>query len=362
MKTLRVALLGTGDIVSKHIEALRLAKQPLAIVAAVNPELDRAKEFCQTHVIPHAYDSTPAMLEAIQPDVVHICTPPGTHYELIIPCLEAGAWVVCEKPLCASLAQLQAIDDAEQRTGKYVSTIFQWRFGSGAQHLKKLISGGTLGKFLVGTCQTLWYRDMTYYQVPWRGKWATDIGGTSTIHGIHLTDLFLWLMAGQTEWQEVIAMMGTLDRPIESEDAAMALIRFDNGSIGSIANSALSPRQESHLRLDFQRVTAEVKSLYYASNEDWHYTLPANSPDQTELEQWQSIRGNNIGNHIAQVAAFLDSMERNERPPVSGIEARRIIEFLASLYKSAITRQPVMRGSIGTDDPFYYAMNGQPTS
>ncbi len=362
MKTLRVALLGTGDIVSKHIEALRLAKQPLEIVAAVNPELDRAKEFCQTHVIPHAYDSTPAMLGAIQPDIVHICTPPGTHYELIIPCLEAGAWVICEKPLCASLAQMQAIDDAERRTGKYVSTIFQWRFGSGAQHLKKLISDDVLGKFLVGTCQTLWYRDFAYYQTPWRGKWVTDIGGTSTIHGIHLTDLFLWLMAGQTEWQEVMAMMGTLDRPIESEDVAMALIRFDNGSIGSIANSALSPRQESHLRLDFQKVTAEVKALYYATNEHWLYTLPDHSPDQAAFEQWRNIQGNHTGNHVAQVAAFLDSMEHNERPPVSGIDARRIIEFLGSLYKSAITKQPVMRGSIGPDDPFYYAMNGQPTS
>lgn len=359
MKTLRVALLGTGDIVRHHIEALRSAPQAVEIVAAVNPELEKAQAFCQTHAIPHAYDSTPAMLEAIQPDIVHICTPPGTHYELIIPCLEAGAWVVCEKPLCASLAQMQGIDEAERRTGKYVSTIFQWRFGSGAQHLKNLITAGNLGKFLVGTCQTLWYRDLAYYQTPWRGKWATDIGGTSTIHGIHLTDLFLWLMAGQTEWQEVMAMIGTLDRPIESEDAAMAMVRFDNGAVGSITNSAISPRQESHLRLDFQKVTAEVKALYYATNEHWLYTLPTNSPDQAAFEQWRTIQGNLTGNHVAQVAAFLASMERNERPPVSGAEARRIIEFLASLYKSAITHQPVMRGSIGPDDPFYYAMNGQ---
>lgn len=362
MKTLRVALLGTGSIVSQHIEALRSGSPAVEIAAAVNPDLKTAQAFCQTHTIPHAYDNTPAMLEAIQPDIVHICTPPGTHYELIIQCLEAGAWVVCEKPLCASLAQMQEIDDAEQRTGKYVSTIFQWRFGSGAQHLKQLIDTGSLGKFLVGTCQTLWYRDLAYYQTPWRGKWATDIGGTSTIHGIHLMDLFLWLMAGQTEWQEVVAMMGTLDRPIESEDVATAIVRFNNGAVGSITNSALSPRQESHLRFDFQKVTAEVKALYYATNEHWLYTLPDQSPDQNAFDQWRNIQGNHTGNHVAQVAAFLDCMEHNERPPVSCPEARRSIEFLASLYKSAITKQPVLRGSIGPDDPFYYAMNGQPMS
>jgi hypothetical protein len=44
---------------------------------------------------------------------------------------------------------------------------------------------------------------------------------------------------------------------------------------------------------------------------------------------------------------------------VSGNEARRIIEFSASLYKSAITGHPVARGSIKAGDPFYYNMNGK---
>ena len=43
------------------------------------------------------------------------------------------------------------------------------------------------------------------------------------------------------------------------------------------------------------------------------------------------------------------------------IEARRrTLEFITSLYKSALTGQPVRRGSITSDDPFYHAMNGQP--
>ena len=48
-----------------------------------------------------------------------------------------------------------------------------------------------------------------------------------------------------------------------------------------------------------------------------------------------------------------------ERPFLSGHEARRIIEFSTSLYKSAFTNQPVQRGSITAGDPFYYAMNGK---
>ena len=53
-------------------------------------------------------------------------------------------------------------------------------------------------------------------------------------------------------------------------------------------------------------------------------------------------------------------MERGEPPPVSGAEARRILEFIASLYKAALTGNPVRRGEITPGDPFYYATNGAP--
>ena len=56
---------------------------------------------------------------------------------------------------------------------------------------------------------------------------------------------------------------------------------------------------------------------------------------------------------------MLDAM-RDKRPPlVSGAEGRRILEFIASLYKSALTRTSVAQGSITPDDPFYHAMNGK---
>ena len=55
---------------------------------------------------------------------------------------------------------------------------------------------------------------------------------------------------------------------------------------------------------------------------------------------------------------MLAAMERGERPPVSGPDVRGTLEFLAALYKSAMTGQPVLRGSITPDDPFYQRMNG----
>ena len=141
----------------------------------------------------------------------------------------------------------------------------------------------------------------------------------------------------------------------------MAMVRFQNGAMGSITNSVLSPRQESYLRLDFQKATVELRTLYGYANQHWNYNLIDGSPDTALLTTLQTIPSDHTGSHTSQLIALLDSMDKQERPLVSGGEARRILEYIASLYKSAATRQPVIRGSITPDDPFYQSMNGIPS-
>lgn len=355
MAVYRLAVIGTGKSVGNHLNAIRSMGERVELVAAADLDEARVKATCEANQIPHWYADSAAMLAAEQPDLVCIVTPPASHKTLIIDALNAGAWVYCEKPLCASLAEFDEIAEAEQHTGRYVSTVFQWRFGSAAKHVKRLIEAQTLGRPLVGVCNTLWYRTQDYYDSVWRGRWKTEVGGPTMTLGIHLADLFLWLLG---DWNELTAMAGRLDRSIEVEDVSMALVRFASGAMGTIINSALSPRQESYMRLDFQKATIEVKALYRYRNEHWHVSLPDNAADAEPLAQWQGLDEDVPGNHDAQLSDILDCMQRGERPPVSGEDARRILEFAASLYKSAFTGKVVTRGEITPDDPFYYAMNG----
>lgn len=355
MKTYRAAIIGTGGVAESHIRAIRAAGERVEIVAAMDVDEARVKAFCEKHEIPGWYTDSGAMLEAAQADLVHIASPTGMHAEQVLQSLDAGAWVLCEKPLCGSLAEFDRISEAENRTGRYVSTVFQWRFGSAAKHVKKLIEAGELGELRVATCSTLWYRALPYYEVPWRGKWATETGGATVTLGIHLMDLFLWF---NSEWEEIRAMAATLDRPIETDNVSMAVVRFKNGALASVSSSALSPRQESHLRMDFQRATVEVTALYRYMNENWRFSIPENSPDGEALARWQSIEQDVMGTHNEQLGELLDCMDRGERPPVNGSDSRRIVEFIASLYKSAFTGQPVVRGSILPGDRFYAGNHG----
>ncbi|MBN1965024.1 MAG: Gfo/Idh/MocA family oxidoreductase [Anaerolineae bacterium] len=353
----RIAIIGTGKSVGNHLSAINAVRDRAELVAAVDVDVASVEAVCAAHGIPGCYTRTTEMLAAEKPDLVQIITPPATHKDLILECLEAGAWVFCEKPLCASLAEFDIIEAAERRTGRYVSTVLQWRFGSAAKHLKRLIDDRAFGRPLVGICNTLWYRTPEYYLVPWRGKWTTEIGGPTMTLGIHLMDFFIWLMG---DWQEVVAMAGTLDRDIEVDDVSMALVRFENGMMSTFANSVLSPRQDTYLRLDFQRATVEMSALYHYTNDNWRFSLPEGVDDPQVRANWEALHEEDVSSgHGAQLREVLDSMERGCRPPANGPEARRILEFTASLYKSAFTGQPVRRGDITPDDPFYHMMSGQ---
>lgn len=357
MKTVKTALIGTGAIAKTHIEAIHNAGERVSLCAAVGVESERTQAFCSEHAIPKAYTSTEEMLTHEQPDLVIICTPPAVHKDLIMTCLEAGAWVNCEKPLCASLAEMDAIAEAEARTGRYVNTVLQWRSGAMAKHLKQRIASGAFGQFLLGTCHTLWYRDPAYYQVAWRGTWKQETGGTVATHGTHLIDLFLWLLAD--EWQEVTARIATLDRTMEVENAAVAIVSFANGALANIVSSAVSPHQETYLRMDFQKATTEVRALYHYDNTHWQFTTPEGTQADEALQSAQHPMDARGGNHTSQLLDLLAHMQTNTRPPISLDETRRVMAFTAALYKSALTRQPVQRDSITPDDPFYFAMNGE---
>lgn len=371
----RAIILGTGGIAKAHAYAYEddeIAGQA-ELVAVADVDASRGREFAAEHGVRSTYDDPTEALAAERPDLVHVCTPPGVHAELSIAAMEAGADVLCEKPLCASLADLDRIQEVETRTGRTCAVVFQWRYGSGMRHVKRQIEAGVLGKPLVAVCNTLWYRDHDYYAVPWRGKWSTELGGPTMGHGIHLMDSFLWLMG---DWAEVTAKIGTLDRDIEVEDVSAAIVRFANGALATVVNSVLSPRQESYLRLDFQKGTVEATGLYSVSNADWRWSAApsvidlgaagatraggaeASDADSGVEAAWSDIGAEVPASHTEQIRAYLRDLSEGTSPLTAGDEARRTLSFLTAVYRSAFVGTTVRPQDVTPDDRFYASLNG----
>jgi predicted dehydrogenase len=353
-KTYRAVLAGTGSIGDAHVRAVEATRGRVKLVAAADIDARRVSDFATRFHVPETFTDYGMMLRETKPDLVIVATPPGQHAAMSIAAMDHGAWVWCEKPLCGSLAESDAIAAAEKSTGRYTACVFQMRFASSTAHLRDLADSGQLGRPLVAVCNTLWFRDAAYYAAPWRGTWA-ELGGPTMGLGIHAMDHLLHLLG---DWTEVRSIAATLDRTIEVEDVSMALVTFANHAVASVVNSALSPRQETYLRLDYQKATVELTHLYSYTRDNWRLTLAPGAHDEGLLQAWQSFPADVGSTHAAQLAALVGDMDAGTRPLTSGHEARRTIELLTAIYKSAFTGEIVRAGSIRPGDPFYNTVHG----
>jgi predicted dehydrogenase len=343
--TWRAAIVGTGAIANAHAEAI--AAYPEAeLVAVVDRDPAAAERFAERHGVPVVFDDLAGLLADERLDVVHICTPPGVHAEQAIAALEAGLHVVVEKPPARSLDELDAMLATAERTGRKLAVVFQQRTGTAAAHVKRLLDTGELGRPLVATCQTLWYRDDAYFEVPWRGKWATEGGGPTLGHGIHQIDLLAWLLG---DWSSVQGQLWRLGRETETEDVSTAVLGFANGAVASVITSAVSPRETSSIRIDTERATITVDHLYGHSHEHWRIT-PAPHVPAAEAGGWILPDVEEGSGHVPLVREVYDALRAGRELPSVAADAARSFELVTAIYSSAATGRQVTPANLRDDE------------
>lgn len=353
-RTFEAAVVGTGGIAAIHARDIAALAGRVKIVAVVDPDPERLAGFADAWSVPRRYPSLPEMLLAERPDLVHLCTPPALHGPQAIACLQHGLTVLCEKPPVLSLAQLDEVTAAEAAGGGTFATVFQHRFGSGAVSLRRLMDDVRLGRPMTAVCHTLWYRPDAYFAVPWRGSWDGEGGGPTMGHGIHQMDLMLSILG---PWHEVVAVAARRSRPTDTEDLSAALVTFESGVVATVVNSVLSPRETSYIRVDFDHATVELEHLYGYEDANWTVTA-APGHEEPVAQAWAADARGQASGHAAQLAAVFDAMDEGTTPPVSSADARMTMELVTAVYASSFTRQPVRRGEIGPDSPFYRRMDG----
>jgi predicted dehydrogenase len=358
MAPVTVAVVGTGSIAAVHLQALRALGDLVTVIAATDADPVRLREFCARHeIVPH-FDSLPELLETATPDLVHVCTPPGAHAGQAVACLRAGSSVLVEKPPALSLSEMHAVAAAQGEHGPFFAAVFQHRFGSGARRLKKLINDGVLGRPLLAVCNTAWFRDQSYFDEPWRGRWDTEGGGPTMSHGIHQMDLLCYLLG---DWSQVSAVARRQARQTQTEDLSLAHVTFASGAVASVVNSVLSPREESYLRFDFERATVELTHLYGYRDSDWRIT-PAPGAQALVSAAWQAGEHGVSSGHRAQFGHVLRALRGGSPPPVTLDDALRPMELVTAIYASAFQGRAIRHSDLTPSSPFYRSMDGDGTA
>lgn len=220
------------------------------LVAIADPVVERAREFAQEFGIPHVYDSHEALIAREDLDLVDVCTPSATHFQLTWAALQAGKHVLCEKPVAYDYRDTRRAAAFARERGLKTKLGFTFRYSPAMQYMKTLIDEGFVGTPFIfnGYEQNSQWLDP---QNPLRQVDHTV--DQSSIHvsslegyGAPIMDLGHLFMGSRFNAvvgtmknfipERMVRATGTMMR-MNIDDGDIFIGEFENGAIGSIQTS-----------------------------------------------------------------------------------------------------------------------------
>jgi predicted dehydrogenase len=345
---LTVGVVGMG-IGRAHVEAYRSLPELFEVVAVCDVDRDRAAQVAAAHEVPRVLTEFAALCALDGLDVVDVCTPPHLHVAQTLEALAAGRHVICEKPLAGSLRDADRVAVAEGRAGRRVMPVFQYRFGHGIQKLRLLQERGVTGPASLTTAETAWRRRPAYYAVPWRARWATELGGPVVNLAVHAHDLVRYVLGPPAS---VFAHLATRVNPVETEDCGAVSLEMADGSLATLAVTTGSAREISRIRFCFAHLSAESNTEpYRPSHDPWLFT--ADTPEiDAEVRAALAAFVPLAEGFAGQFSRFHRALASAAELPVTVADARASVELMTAIYHSARTRAPV-RLPLDAGHPLY---------
>ena len=332
------AIVGTGGIAKTHASAIKSIKEA-TLLACYNHNTEKAKAFAKEFSCT-SYDSLDELLGDKRIDTIVITTPSGAHLDTAIKALESGHDIMVEKPLEVTLERCNEINEVAKRCNRRVGVIFQNRYFSSIQEVKKALTEGRFGTLVLASAVLPVFRSQAYYDsAPWRGTKKLDGGGVLMNQGIHTVDLMQYLAGDVSSLSAYTALL--THENIEVEDTASIALKFTSGALGSITatTSAYSgyPRRielygtEGSVILENELITrwdfkvekeedALIKERYSKSEASF---TSNNSPDVDYMC------------HKREYEDYISSKRDNKPFTLDGVEGEKAVRIIEAIYKSA---------------------------
>ena len=220
---------------------------------------------------------------------------------------------------------------AARASGHKMGVVLQHRFRPASLRLRSAIESGELGTITAAWMLVPWWRPQAYYDEPGRGTMARDGGGVLMTQAIHTLDLFRSLVGVQS----VVAAQATTTatHKMETEDFASALVRLGNGAPGTIiATTAAYPGSPERIEITGTAGTASLVGsslrLSYIDGREENLAAEGSTGSGANIMDFPNDA------HRAVLADYLDAIEQDRDPTVTGEEAlatqRLIADILAA--------------------------------
>ncbi len=300
---LTAAVIGTGFIGTVHVQALR--RLGVQVGGVLGSSAERGAARAAEIGVEKAYASLDDLLADEAVDVVHVTSPNHAHYEQVKAILAAGKNVICEKPLAMTSAQSAEMVEIARASGKVAAVCYNIRFYPLNQQAHGMVEAGELGdiRFVTGHYHQDWLAKPT----DWNWRLQSEIGGalrsvgdigthwidlTSFITGMKVEAVMAELANFLPERQKPTGPVATFSSAagttetvsVDTDDAAMIVLRYPNGARGVMSTSQVNTGRKNSLQWDV--AGAKASAAWDSETPDHLFIGHRDAPNQTLMRDF----------------------------------------------------------------------------
>lgn len=326
---IKIAIIGGGAIAKNHAQAIAsINNAQLAALAELRPEI--RKDYSQKYGI-ETFEDYEKMLRKVNPDAVVVCLPHHLHLQAAKTAMQAGAHVLLEKPMEISVERCDEIIKCSQKYRKKLFVGHLQRYLPVVKNMKTEILAATAGRPLLGLA-VHYSQYFTQDRPHWFKEKKQAGGGNLMNHGVHYIDRLTWLFDSKVK--QVFAHMRHDPNYREQETIVNLNVVFGNGLSASILLSGAGGNRQ------FFEIACSNGSLSYSANNS-QLLIQKNISDKEMygkiVESKKMIKDIWSKAIDEQMTNFVDCIENDTEPPVSGEYGRYIIKVAMAAYQSAKT-------------------------
>jgi predicted dehydrogenase len=322
--TIRTAVIGASFAKEAYLPALKTIDD-VEIVAIASARLDSAQNTANAFGIPNAYDDWQAMLDAHEVDFVAIATPTIYHAPMTLAALDAGAHVLCEKPMAMNADESRAMLEKAEVLGRVHAIGHELRFNPNRRKIRELIQSGYIGQVRhvnIINISATWGNPASRAAGDW---WSLEEmgGGRLGANGSHQLDLLrFWLgdlaqISGQVATMVPNRLDKTTGEPwtATADDEVSFTVDFEEGALASVFLSGAA-RHSTGNQTQIFGSEGSIR-LFDADEKLWVAKAGEDFQDMSETDPNAQLPGVNKGIWNVSVVAMIQEITaaiRESRP------------------------------------------------
>src|SRR5687767_11586749 len=278
----RMALVGGGQgafIGRVHATAAVLDNRAALVAGCLSSNAEKAKASAPDYDIPpeRAYTSIKELVQKEKAlpadkriDFVSVATPNHTHFEIAKAAVDAGFNVICDKPMTFDFAQAEALAEAVDKSGVVFAVTHNYTGNPLVRQAREMIANGELGEInAIRSCYIQgWLRTRLEKDSQKQAAWRTDPSksgaagcfGDIATHAYNLARYMTGLLPA-----EISCHLKTFEQGRQLDDYGTAIIRFQNGALGTVTASQITHGRENDAFIEVDGTKASL---------EWHQEEP----------------------------------------------------------------------------------------